>query len=153
MATRFCSPDSAGDKVGDPCVLTRSSAPTGLARRTSGSLGNGEAALTTRDGAADGGAVATLAAGVRMAIADGVAVGAAPEVALGETCVVACAPLGISRCKLTTNFITEKPITKTRIPKISGIGDTRSLLDRLERLGRLERRTTGALTGFGGRFS
>ena len=75
--------------------------------------------------------------------------------ALGETWAV-WVPCGASRFRFMINFIAEKPTTNTRMPKISGIGETRSLLERLarlERLGRLERRTIGALTGFAGGIS
>src|SRR5207245_4771647 len=130
--------------VGDPCdsacAFVRSSRRTGLARRTSGSLGAADAAATafcTIVGAGDTdgaivGADATLFAGVSVVAGEaGAEVGS--EEGLGETCAVDCACPGASRCTLRTNFITRKPIINTTMPKMSGIGETRSPLERLAR--------------------
>ena len=46
--------------------------------------------------------------------------------ALGDTCAVDSACPGASRRTLRINFITEKPITNTSTPKMSGIGEIRS---------------------------
>ena len=127
-----------------------------MARRTSGSLGAAEPAATafavgTIDGAGDTdgaivGADAILFAGVSVVAGEAVAE-LGSEDAVGEICAVDCVRLGAIRCKLRINFITEKPITNTRMPKMSGIGETRSRLEP-RKLSR-----AGALTGLGGGLS
>src|SRR5439155_9364728 len=131
--------DSAGKEFDSACAFVRSSRRTGLARRTSGSLGAADAATAfcaiVGAGDTDGaivGADATLFAGVSVVAGEAVAeVGS--EEGLGETCAVDCACPGASRCTLRTNFITEKPIINTTMPKMGGIGETRSPLERLAR--------------------
>src|SRR5215469_3578779 len=107
MATRFCSPDSEGDEFvcGGACV--RSSGRTGLALRTSGSLGTA---------GAEGAAATAFRTTVGPTEADGATVGAdaiAPRDAsvvpgfpafgletgdaLGDTCAVELAFPGASR--------------------------------------------------------
>src|SRR5690242_19288121 len=100
-------------------------------------------------GAAD--AAAATAAGEVPAAGGALGFGAVAGEALGETCAVDCECAGARRCTLRINFMTPKPITRTTIPKISGIGDTRSLppppsRGRRGAAGRLLG-TTGALTG------
>src|SRR5439155_7600934 len=155
IATRFCSFDCAGDGLVSACAFARSSGRTDLALRTSGSVDTRGTAVGAIDGAAEAvGAEATLGV-CDCAVVAGAVVELGLGVALGETWAVSAAR-GAIRRRFMINFIAEKPITNTRIPKISGIGDTRSLLDRLDRLKRLERlerRTSGALTGFAGGLS
>lgn len=67
---------------------------------------------------------------------------------LGDVCAVDSVFPGASRWTFSSNFITEKPITNTTIPKISGIGEIRSRL-----VGTGRRGATGALTGLAGWFS
>jgi hypothetical protein len=45
---------------------------------------------------------------------------------LGDACAVDSVFPGASRWTFRSNFITEKPITNTTTPKISGIGEMRS---------------------------
>src|SRR4030095_7940067 len=68
--------------------------------------------------------------------------------ALGDTCAVDAAFPDASRCTLRINFITEKRITNTRTRNMSGMGEMRSWPVVAGR----RRRTTGAATGFLGRF-
>src|SRR4029077_85336 len=156
MATRFCSLDSVGDEFDCGGACAWSSGRTGLALRTSGSLGLAETAATafrTTVGAteADGATVgADATAPGDVSVAPGCPVlGLGTGGALGDTCAVAFPFPGASRCTLRINFITEKPITNTSTPKMSGIGEIRSWLVVVGR----RRRITGALTGFSGRFS
>src|SRR4029450_11891622 len=156
MATRFCSPDSEGDEFVCGGACARSSGRTGLALRTSGSLGAGGAAATAirttvgpteADGATVG---ADAIAPGEASVAPGCPTfGLGTGDALGATCAVDSPFPGASRCTLRINFITEKPITNTSTPKMSGIGEIRSWLVVVGR----RRRITGALTGFSGRFS
>src|SRR2546430_12677725 len=150
MATRFCSPDSPGDTF-DCGACATSSRLTGLARRTSGSLGRAEPAATafgttvgaTETDGATVGADATVPGDV--SVAPGCpALGLGTGDALGDTCAVDSDFPGASRRTLRINFITEKPITNTSTPKMSGIGEIRSGLLVVGR----RRRTTGAVTGF-----
>src|SRR5262249_18004771 len=136
------------------CV--RSSGRTGLALRTSGSLATAGAAATafrTTVGptGADGATVgADATAPGDVSVVPGCpALGLGTGDALGDTCAVDSACPGASRRTLRINFITEKPTTNTRTPKMSGIGEMRSGLVVVGR----RRRMTGALTGFSGRFS
>ena len=133
-----------------------------MARRTSGALGAADStasafAFCTTVGAADAdgpddtdgaavGAEATLFAGVSVLADDAVAEDGSGE-AVGETCAVGSDLLGAIRCKFRINFITEKPITNTRMPKMSGIAETRSRPEP-RKLSR-----AGALTGLGGGLS
>ena len=93
------------------------------------------------------GADATLRAGVSAVAVGGAIVELGVDLVPGEIWAIGSARLGASRCKLRINFITPKPITNTRIPKMSGIGEMRSRLPAARRL------TTGALTGLGGGLS
>ena len=129
-----------------------------MARRTSGALGAADSTATafafcTTVGAADAdgsgdtdgpavGADPTVFAGASVVADDAVAEDGSGE-AVGETCAVGSDFLGAIRCKFRINFITEKPITNTRMPKMSGIGETRSRLEP-RKLSR-----AGALTGLG----
>ena len=70
-------------------------------------------------------------------------------VAIGDLCAVDSPRPGASRCTLRKNFMAKKPITKTRTPKMSGIGETRLFPP----LRTARRRTTGAETGFARSFS
>src|SRR4029077_4612347 len=151
MATRFCSPDSAGDEFVCGGACARSSGRTGLAFRTSGALVAPAPAATAfrttvgpteADGATVGAdAIAPGDASVAPACT---AFGLGTGDALGDTCAVDSACPGASRRTLRINFITEKPITNTSTPKMSGIGEIRSWLVVAGR----RRRMTGALTGF-----
>src|SRR5437764_1026729 len=151
MATRFCSPDSAGDEFvcGGACVT--SSRLTGLARRTSGSLGRAEPAATafgttvgaTETDGATVGTDATLPGDVSVAPCCP-ALGLGTGVVLGDTCAVDSDFPGASRRTLRIICITEKQITNTSTPKISGIGEIRSGLVVVGP----RRPTTGAATGF-----
>ena len=154
---RFCAPDSAGDGLASACAFARSPGPTGLALRTSGSPDVARAAETAvafgaivgmgeTDGAVVG-ADATLRAGVSAVAVGGAVVELGVDPVPGEIWAVGSARLGASRCKLRINFITPKPITNTRMPKMSGIGEMRS------RLEWRTWRTAGALTGLGGGLS
>src|SRR5437899_1021099 len=155
MATRFCSPDSAGDEFVSAGACARSSGRTGLAFRTSGSLGVEAAAIALANGGlleaieADGatvGADATLLGDVSV-VAGCPVLGLETGDALGDTWAVDSACPGASRRTLRINFITEKPTTNTSTPKMSGIGEIRWGLVVVGR----RRRTTGALIGFSGR--
>src|SRR6266478_3167888 len=156
MATRFCSPDSAGDEFCASCGLVRSSRVTGFALRTSRSPGAAAATAVGATVAADDtvgatdGADATLP-GALAAGPGGKGLEPVTGDALGDVCAVDSPFPGASRCTFRSNFITEKPTTNTTIPKISGIGEMRSRPVRRAVAGR--RGTTGALTGFSGRFS
>jgi hypothetical protein len=90
------------------------------------------------------GAATTLFAGVGVELVGETIVEFGVDETLGAVCAADSAGRGAIRCRLRMNFITEKPITSTRTPMISGIGEIRS---------RLEGRTTGPLTGFGAGFS
>src|SRR5258708_37292379 len=150
MATRFCSPDSAGDEFVCGGACARSSGRTGLALRTSGSLGPAGTAATafgttvgaTETDGATVGADATTPGDVWV-VPGCRALGLGTGDALGDTCADSACP-GASRRTLRINFITEKPITNTSTPKMSGIGEIRSWLVVAGR----RRRITGALTGF-----
>src|SRR5215831_15603184 len=157
MATRFCSPDSGGDELVPARACASSSLLTGFALRTSGlpdaveptakalrvsggpSVGTGEAA------GAVVAAAPTLVAPAGLGPPEATA-----GVAVDDACTVAPPRPGASRCTLRRNFIPKKPITKTRTPKMSGIGETR-LLPPPVAAGR--RRTTGAETGLVRSFS
>jgi hypothetical protein len=76
-------------------------------------------------GGAVAGADATLLAGV-SAVAGGGVVELGVDAALGEIWAAGSVRPGASRCKLRMNFIAKKPITNTRMPTMSGIGETRS---------------------------
>src|SRR6266480_1047485 len=132
MATRFCSPVSAGDEFVCGGACATSSGRTGLALRTSGSLG----------------AAATVLGDVSV-VAGCPVLGLETGDALGDTWAVDSACPGASRRTLSINFITENPTTNTSTPKMSGIGEIRWGLVVVGR----RRRTTGALIGFSGRFS
>src|SRR6058998_2707353 len=133
MATRFCSPDSGGgESVGArPCAS--SSLLTGFALRTSGSpdpVDLAAKALRVSGGPTVGTGDATGAL-VATAPMFGAAAGLDPPeatagVAVGNVCALEPPRPGASRCTFRSNFITEKPITNTTIPKISGIGEIRS---------------------------
>src|SRR4029453_19202912 len=154
---RFGTLASAGNAFAFSGGFARSSGRTGLAFRTSGSpgtgraaetaaptafgiVGTGEAAAAVAGGEAVVGADATLLAGV-SATAGGAVVKLGVDAAAGETWAAGSPRPGAIRCKVRINFITEKPITNTRMPKMSGIGEMRSRLRAARRL------TTGALTG------
>src|SRR6476659_948291 len=112
----------------------------GAAAIAVGATGAGGDAAGATDGA-DATLPSALAAGPGLeAGTDGAA----------DACAVVSVCAGASRRTFISNFITEKPITNTTIPKISGIGEIRSPRPRAA-TGR--RGTTGALTGFGGWFS
>ena len=106
-----------------------------MALRTSGSPGAARAAETAvaagatvgmgEAGGAVAGADATLLAGVWTVPGGGV-VELGVKATLGEIWAVGSARPGASRCKLRINFIAKKPITNTRMPTMSGIGETRS---------------------------
>src|ERR1700746_2772126 len=107
MATRFCSPDSAGDEFACGGACAKSSGRTGLALRTSGSLGPGGTAATAFGATVGGteaddaavGADATLLGDVPVA-AGCPALGLGTGDALGDTCAVDSAFPGASRCTL-----------------------------------------------------
>src|SRR5262245_40068469 len=149
MATRFCSPDSEGDEFVCAGAGARSSGRTGLAFRTSGSLGAaGPAATAFRPtvGPAEAAGATVRADAVapgHASVALGCpAFGLGTGDALGDTCAVDSVCPGASRRTLRISFITEKPITRTITPKIRGIGEIRSWLVGAGR----RRRMTGALT-------
>src|SRR6266513_534491 len=151
IATRFCSPDSAGGELDVSCVLASSSRVTGFARRTSGSPGaTGAAAIAvgaTVGAAATFGATEGADAILPGAVAAGPGLEAGTDDEPGDVCAVVSPCPGASRRTFRNNFITEKPTTNTMIPKISGIGEIRSLRPRAA-TGR--RGATGVRTGFGG---
>src|SRR5262245_34871336 len=120
MATRFCSADSAGGEFVWGGACARSSGRTGLAFRTSGSLGAVESTATafrttvgpTEAGGATVGADA-IAPGEDSVAGGCPALGLGTGDALGDTCAVESACPGASRRTFRINFITEKPITNT----------------------------------------
>src|SRR4030095_2667659 len=134
MATRFCSPDSGGGESVAVRACASSSLVTGFALRTSGSPDGGAGALAAKALRVSGGPKvgtgdATGAFGA-AAPTFGAAAGVdAPEatagVAVDDVCVVPRP--GASRCTLRRNFIPRKPTTKTTMPTISGVGETRLL--------------------------
>src|SRR4029453_1970833 len=73
-------------------------------------------------------------------------------VAVADVCALEPPLPGASRCTLRRNFIPRKPTTKTTIPTMRGIGETR-LLPPVRRGAAGRRRTTGAETGFARSFS
>src|SRR5262245_13142286 len=156
MATRFWSPDSGAGEVAPSRACASSSLVTGFALRTSGSAGAVDLAAKAL-GVSGGPIVATgdaTGALVATAAMFGAAVGLDPPVttagvAAGEACVLEPLFPGASRCTLRRNFIPRKPTTKTTIPTMSGIGETR--LRPPVAAGR--RRTTGAETGLARSFS
>src|SRR5205814_8803419 len=81
------------------------------------------------------------------AVAAGPGLEAGTDDETGDVCAVVSPCPGASHRTFRSNFITEKPTTNTMIPKISGIGEIRSLRPRAA-TGR--RGATGVLTGFGG---
>src|SRR6266480_2675471 len=149
IATRFCSADSVDGEFDVSCFLANSSRVTGLARRTSSSPGTADAAAEAFR-VSGGAAVAADGADATVvgALAAGPDLETGPGDVLAEACAVDLVRPGASRCTFRSNFITEKPITNTTIPKISGIGEIRS-----RPLGAGRRGATGALTGLVGWFS
>ena len=135
-----------------------SSLVTGFALRTSGSAGPVESAakaLRVSGGPTAGTGDATGAL-VETAAMFGAAVGLnTPEATAGVAVVDVCAlelpRAGASLCTLRKNFMARNPSTKTAIPTMSGIGETRLLPP--VRLVAAGRRTTGAETGFARSFS
>src|SRR5436190_8282521 len=156
MATRFCSPDSGGGELVTAPVCDNSSLVTGFALRTSGSAGAVEPAakaLRVSGGPCVGTGDATGAV-VATAPMFGAAVGFNPleataGLAVGDVCALELPRPGASRCTLRRNFIPRNPTTKTTIPTMSGIGETRLFPP----VGEGRRRTTGAETGFARSFS
>src|SRR6266481_6984775 len=156
MATRFGSPDSAGGELVAELPSAKSSLVTGFALRTSGPPEPVESTAnalrvsgrpTVWTGEAIGAVVAPappLAATAGLDPPEAMA-----GVAIGDLCAVDSPRPGASRCTLRKNFMAKKPITKTRTPKMSGIGETRLFPP----LGTARRRTTGAETGFARSFS
>src|SRR5439155_26239771 len=130
-----------------PCAS--SSLLTGFALRTSGPLDAVE--LAAKALRVSGGPTVGIgdAPGALVATAPmfGAAAGLDPPeatagVAVGNVCPPELARPGASRCTLRKNFIPRKPTTKTTIPTMSGIGETRLLPPAPVEAGR--RRTTGA---------
>ena len=136
-----------------------SSLLTGFALRTSGSADAVEfaaKALRVSGGPSVGTGDATGAL-VATAAMFGAAAGLDPPeaiagVTVGDVCALEPPRAGASRCTLRRNFIPRKPTTKTTIPTMSGIGETR-LLPPVPRVAAGRRRTTGAETGFARSFS
>src|SRR5215475_13695987 len=156
MATRFCSPDAGGGESVPVRACASSSLVTGFALRTSGSPDADTVELTAKalrvsGGPRDGTGDATGAL-VAAAPTFGAAAGVDPPeatagVAVDSVCVLPCP--GASRFTLRRNFIPRKPTTKTTLPTMSGIGETRLLGPAAA--GR--RRASGAETGFARSFS
>src|SRR6185312_4245507 len=73
-------------------------------------------------------------------------------VAVADVCALALPRAGASLCTLRKNFMARNPSTRTAIPTIRGIGETR-LLPPVPPLAAGRRRTTGAETGFARSFS
>src|SRR5215831_6724185 len=161
MATRFCSPDAGGGESVSVRACASSSLVTGFALRTSGSPDAGAVEVTAKALRVSGGPrVGTGdATGALVATAPmfGAAAGLDPSeatagVAVADVCALEFPRPGASRCTLRRNFIPRKPTTKTTIPTMSGVGETRLLSPvRLGAAGR--RRTTGADTGLARSFS
>src|SRR5215467_10635601 len=158
MATRFWSADSGGGELVPSRACTSSSLVTGFALRTSGSAGPVElAAKALRvSGGPSVGAGDAIGALVAAAAMFGDAAGPDPleataGVTLGDVCALEPPFPGARRCTLRRNFIPRKPTTKTTIPTMSGIGETRLLPPPPVATGR--RRATGAETGFARSFS
>src|SRR5258705_7222385 len=159
MATRFCSPDSGGGELVTAPACDNSSLVTGFALRTSGSPGAVElAAKALRvSGGPTAGRGDETGAVVATAPMFGAAVGLDPPeatagVAVADVCALELPRPGASLCTLRKNFIARNPTTRTTIPTMSGIGETR-LLPRVPPVAAGRRRTTGAETGFARSFS
>ena len=129
-----------------------SSGCTGSARRTSGSAaeGAGTAGVAGALVAVGVGDAGVSAVGVGAAVSTGCACGA---MILSETVAVAMGELpgvgvglGLSRCIWSTHFITVNPITRTRMPMMSGVIELRPP-PRLT--GALRRRTFAGRIGSG----
>src|SRR6478736_6910962 len=158
MATRFGSPDSGGGELVTAPACDNSSLVTGFALRTSGSPGAVESAAKAlrvsgtpcvATGDATGALVATAAMfGAAVALDPPEATAGA---AVGDVCALEVPRAGASLCTLRKNFMARKPSTKTAIPTMSGIGETRLLPP--VRPGEAGRRTTGAEIGFARSFS
>src|ERR1043165_3677723 len=157
MATRFWSADSGGGEPVPSRACASSSFVTGFALRTSGSPGPVELAAKALRVSEGPGVAAGDATGALVATA---ATGGAGLVPIVPTVVVGVADVGAldprcrgaSRCTLSRNFIPRKPSTKTTIPTMSGMGETR-LLPPPPLLATGRRRATGAETGFARSFS
>ena len=137
-------------------ACARSSLVTGFALRTSGSADAVELAakaLRVSGGPNVGTGYATGPV-VATAPVFGAAVGFNPleataGLAVDDVCAFELPRPGASRCTLRRNFIPRNPTTKTTIPTMSGIGETRLFPP----VGERRRRTTGAETGFARSFS
>src|ERR1051325_3841560 len=156
MATRFWSPDSGGGEPVPSRACASSSFVTGFALRTSGSPGPVELVAKALRVSGGPGIAAGDATGALVAAAATVGAGLVPivatvGVAIADVCTLDPPFPGASRCTLSRNFIPRKPSTKTTIPTMSGIGETRLLPPPLLAAGR--RLTTGAETGFARSFS
>src|SRR4030095_13401648 len=156
MATRFCSLDSGGAESVPVRACASSSLVTGFALRTSGSPAAGAVELTAKALRVSGGprvgtgdaTGALVAAAPTLGAAAGVdPIEATAGVAVDDVCVLPRP--GASRCTLRRNFIPRKPTTKTTMPTMSGIGETRLLGP----VAAGRRRATGAETGFARSFS
>src|SRR4030095_14902177 len=154
MATRFWSPDSGGGELVPSRACASSSLLTGLAFLTSGSPDAVEftAKALRVSGAPSVGTADPTGELVPTAPMFGAAAGREPPevTAAGDVCALDPPRPGASRCKLRRNFIPRKPTTKTTIPTMSGIGETRWLPPvAAGAAGR--RRTMGGDTGFAAR--
>src|SRR5262245_41171466 len=159
MATRFWSPDSGGGESVSVRACASSSLVTGFAFRTSGSPDAGAVELAAKAFRVSGGPSVGTGDATGALVAAAPLFGAAgpdPPVATAGVPVAYVFALelpfpGASRCTLRRNFIPRKPTTKTTIPTMSGIGETRLLPP--VATGRLRCRTTGAETGLARSFS
>src|SRR5215475_4856937 len=156
MATRFCSPDAGGGESVPVRACANSSLVTGFALRTSGSPDACAVELTAKALRVSGGPRVETgdASGALVAAAPtfGATAGVDPPEATAGVAVddVSVLPRpGASRCTLRRNFIPRKPTTKTTIPTMSGIGETRLLLP----VAAGRRRTPGGETGLTPSFS